>query len=34
MHKTIYLHVCLCVTCMPGSYGSQERTLKPLKLEL
>lgn len=26
--------VCVCITCMPGTYGSQKRVLNPLKLEL
>lgn len=30
----ISLHVCLCVVCMPGSCGSQERKLDVLGLEL
>lgn len=28
------LHVCVCTTCAPGSFGGHKGTLGPLKLEL
>lgn len=30
----VYLNVCLCTTCRPGTCSSQKRALGPLKLEL
>lgn len=29
-----YLHVCMCVTCVPGIQGSKKRALGPLELDL
>lgn len=28
------MHVCLCITCMPGSFEGQKKASDPLGLEL
>jgi hypothetical protein len=30
----IYLHICMCITCMPGFHGDQKRASDPLEPEL
>lgn len=34
MHTKFYLHVYMCVTCVPGIQGSKKRSLGPLELDL
>ena len=34
MFYLLYLHVCLCIMCMPGACRSQKRALDALELEV